>query len=92
MRLKHFSLLLFLLLASGSVGTCFGQNQNSIWCFGDSSGIDFGKEQHKILLPQLTREGHARQFPIVRVICYFIVEQVRDLAEELEEYIPVIIC
>lgn len=49
-------------------------------------------EQHKILLPQLTREGHARQFPIVRVICYFIVEQVRDLAEELEEYIPVIIC
>ena len=41
MRLKHFSLLVFFLLASGSVGTCFGQNQNSIWCFGDSSGIDF---------------------------------------------------
>ncbi|HRU61907.1 MAG TPA: hypothetical protein P5565_10595, partial [Bacteroidia bacterium] len=42
MRLKHFSLLVFFLLASGSVGTCFGQNQNSIWCFGDSSGINFG--------------------------------------------------
>ena len=41
MRLKHFSLLVFFLLASGSVGTSFGQNQNSIWCFGDSSGIDF---------------------------------------------------
>jgi hypothetical protein len=32
----------FVVLILGSVGTCFGQNQNSIWCLGDSSGIDFG--------------------------------------------------
>ncbi len=57
MRLKHFSLLVFFLLASGSVGTCFGQNQNSIWCFGDSSGIDFSSGSAQNFVTSLDSRG-----------------------------------
>ena len=30
---------------------CFAQNQNSIWCFGDSAGIDFS---NRVMQPAAT--------------------------------------
>ncbi|MBL7915503.1 MAG: T9SS type A sorting domain-containing protein [Bacteroidia bacterium] len=35
-----WSLIIVMIMFWGS--SCFAQNRNNIWCFGDSSGIDFG--------------------------------------------------
>jgi hypothetical protein len=50
--MKPLTLLAFFLLFSV---LAFGQNRNSIWCFGDSAGIDFRDTGNPVLVKRFVK-------------------------------------